>query len=200
MGINRLYLCYCEGLNMKPYNQGNVDFFCSIYAIINSIRRSLGKYHRFTFKEGCRFYQYMIQYLYDNNVFIEVLYNGCTHELMQDLLGVAKKYLKDNYNLNLHYKRPFMNKDISLNHAINILGKYLSKKHSSAIMRFYNTDVWDHYSVVEKKTLTTHKLKLFDSYFYPYIDIRHSTFASYKNDKLNHISKEGIIFIRITKS
>ena len=37
---------------MKPYNQGNVDFFCGIYAVINACRYAGRKYHVFSFKEG----------------------------------------------------------------------------------------------------------------------------------------------------
>lgn len=182
---------------MKAYYQGEVDYFCAIYAIINSCRIAASRYHRFSFKEGCRFYQYMMQYLYDRNLLLEVLYKGTCYDLMRDLLGKAREYMLENYNLSLHYKRPFKNKEISLEKAAQMLGLYLKKKDTACVMRLHNDDVGDHWSVVKQKA--RNKLKLFDSYFYPDVNIAKATWESYKPDGLTHIVKEGLIFIKVDR-
>lgn len=183
---------------LKAYYQGEVDYFCAIYAIINSIRMAASKYHRFTFKEGCAFYQHMVQYLFDSQKFLEVLYHGTSLSLMHDLLRVAKDYLFENYGLQMHYKLPLKYKSMPVMQAGDFIGNYLGRADCSCIMRLHNQDVGDHWSVVKKKAFST-RLRLFDSYFYSGIDIKKSTWEPYDNDGLNHIVKEGVIFIKIFK-
>lgn len=183
---------------MKAYYQGEVDYFCAIYAIINSIRISSIKYHRFTLKEGCAFYQHMVKFLLDSDNFLEVLYDGTSLELMDKLLAEAKKYVFDKFGLKMHYKLPLKYKSMPIGKAGDFIGKYLSRSDCSCIMRLHNKDVGDHWSVVLKKAFST-KLRLFDSYFYPAIDIKKSTWEPYQKDGLNHIVKEGIIFVKVFK-
>ena len=102
---------------MKPYNQGNVDFFCGIYAVINACRYAGRKYHIFSFKEGCAFYQHMMQFLLDKGLFEEVLYHGSSFEIMQMYLEQACKYMYEHYRLRLFYKRPFTWMDMPLERA-----------------------------------------------------------------------------------
>lgn len=183
---------------MRAYYQGEVDFFCAVYAIINSVRLSAVKYRRFTFNEGCRFYQHMIQYLYDSNQFLEVLYHGTSFRLMDELLGVAKKYLYETYQLKLFHKRPLKFRDYPVKDVSRYIGDYLSRPGNSCIFRLHNKDVGDHWSVIRKKAFS-YKLRLFDSYFYKGIDVQKATWECYQNDGLCHLAREGLIFIKVTR-
>lgn len=133
---------------MKAYCQGEVDYFCGVYAIINSVRLACRKLHDFSYEEGCRFYQHMIQYLYDTNQFIEVLYHGTSFRLMDELLGVARKYLYDTYGLKLYYKHPLKFKDYPIRDVYSYVGTYLSKDGNSCIFRLHDDVVGDHWSVI----------------------------------------------------
>lgn len=183
---------------MKAYYQGEVDYFCAVYAIINSVRLASVKYHRFSFKEGCQFYQYMIQYLYDTNRFLEVLYHGTSFTLMDELLGVAKKYLYETYRLKLYYKHPLKFRDYPVKDVSRYIGAYLSREGNSCIFRLHNNDVGDHWSVIRQKG-SRYILKLFDSYFYEKIDVKQATWECYANDGLCHLAREGLIFIKVKK-
>lgn len=181
---------------LKAYYQGEIDYFCAIYAIINTIRLAAVRYHRFSFKEGCRFYQHMVQYLFDRGKFLEVLYSGTSLELMDELLGEARKYLFDVFGLKMRWKYPLKCKDMSVVRAGEYIGHYLSRRDTSCIMRLHNKDVGDHWSVVRKRAFS-YKLRLFDSYFYPGIDVKKSTWEPYCDDGLHHIVKSGVIFIKV---
>lgn len=183
---------------LKAYYQGEVDYFCAIYAIINSIRLAMRRYRHFTFKEGCAFYQHMIQYLFDTNQFLEVLYHGTSLQLMDELLNVAGKYLLNNYNLKLFHKRPLKYRDMPIKDVSSYIGHYVAREGNSCIMRLHNKDVGDHWSVIRKKAFSS-KLRLFDSYFYPGIDVQQATWECYANDGLCHIAREGLIFIKVKR-
>lgn len=79
---------------MRAYYQGEIDYFCAVYAIINACRHAAIGKHRFGFREGCRFYQHMMQWLFDHEHLIPVMYHGTDFELMGELLKVAKSILR----------------------------------------------------------------------------------------------------------
>lgn len=183
---------------LKAYYQGEVDRFCSVYAIINSIRLAAKRFHEFSFEEGCAFYEHMIRYLYDRGIFLDVLYHGTDMELMDDLLKTAQEYMLRTYNLRLLFRTPLRGKKPLLDRVCDLLGRYLKKENTSCIVRFYNGDVWDHWSVVERKCC--HKLKLFDSYFYPHLHIHKSMWGEpFVNDGMNRFNQDGLILIKIVR-
>ena len=156
---------------MKPYNQGNVDFFCGIYAVINACRYAGRKYHVFSFKEGCAFYQHMMQFLLDKGLFEEVLYHGSSFEIMQMYLEQARKYMYEHYRLRLFYKRPFTWMDVPVERATKVIAKYLTVPFP--LSRF----------------------KLFDSYLYPHLDVGSCRWE--RGKKCSYVPREGIIFVKI---
>lgn len=180
---------------MKAYYQGQIDYFCGIYAIINATRIAAGKTHRFNYKQSCAFFQHLIQYLYDNNKFLDVLYNGTSLDLMDDLLAETRRYLKDVYNINFHFKRIIGNKKYSVSQLGDYINAYIKRANTSCVIRIYNEELGDHWTVAQKKTSTI--LKLFDSYFHKQIDLSAATLEPYRRDGLNHIVREGVILIKI---
>ena len=183
---------------MKAYTQGNVDFFCSVYAIINACRLAMKDYKHLDFFEGCAFYQYMMQGLIDKGLLEEVLYKGSDYEIMMMLLARARGYLHDKYGLQLIYKRPFIDTKIPVERALKIISQYLGRNDNAAcIMRFFNPGVLDHWSVIRRAYGLT--LKLMDSYNYPEMDIKKCKWAPYHKDGRNYLAKEGVIFIKVAK-
>ena len=67
---------------MKAYTQGEIDYFCAIYSIINSARFAARNIRRLSFMESCKFYQHMMQYLYDHGKLLDVLYHGTEYDLI----------------------------------------------------------------------------------------------------------------------
>lgn len=184
-----------KDVSMKPYYQGNVDFFCGIYAVMNACRFAGRKYHTFTFREGCDFYQYMMQFLIDKNLLEEVLYHGSSFEIMQMYLAEAKRYMYEKYRLKMFYKRPFTWMDVPLKKASSIIAKYLRRDNTASIIRFENKDCGDHWSMIQKCPYPLSKFKLLDSYFYPHLEVDKCRW--HKDKKCSYIPHEGIIFVKI---
>ena len=180
---------------MKAFYQGQIDYFCAIYAIINATRIATGKIPRFTYKQSCEFFQHLMQYLYDNDKFLDVLYHGTSTELMNDLLTETKKYLKETYNINFHYKKIISYKKLSVSQIGNYIDAYLKRPNTSCIIRMHNSELGDHWTVAQNRQSSI--LKLFDSYFYKQIDLDKSTLKPYKRDGLNHILRNGVILIKV---
>lgn len=182
---------------MKPYNQGNVDYFCGIYAVINACRYAGRKYHTFSFHEGCEFYQHMMQFLIDKGLIEEVLHHGSSFEIMQMYLETARAYLYDKYKLKLYYKRPFIWLDMPLTRAKNMIAKYLTRPNTASIIRFENKDCGDHWSMIHRCPFPLNKFKLLDSYFYPHLDVTSCRWSKDKN--CSYVPREGIIFVKIVR-
>ncbi len=180
---------------MKAFYQGQIDYFCAIYAIINATRIAAGAKPRFTYKQSCAFFQHLMQYLYDNDKFLEVLHHGTSLELMDDLLAETRKYLKQTYKINFHYKKVITYKKKSVSNLGNYINAYLKRPNTSCIIRMHSTEMGDHWTVAKNKQSSI--LNLFDSYFYKQIDLNQSTFRPYKRDKLNHIVRKGVILIKV---
>ena len=180
---------------MKAYYQGQIDYFCAIYAIINSTRIAAGSTHKFTYNQSVKIFQHLIQFLYDNDKFLEVLYHGTSMDLMNNLLQETKKYLLETYDIHLHFKRIISYKKSSVSQLGNYISEYLKRPHTSCIIRMNNKEIGDHWTVVQNRKLTF--LKLFDSYFYEQIDLSKSTLRPYKSDGLNHIVRKNVILIKV---
>ncbi|MFQ6760547.1 MAG: hypothetical protein ACLRFM_04105 [Alphaproteobacteria bacterium] len=182
---------------IKAYHQGQIDYFCGIYAIINATRIATGAIPRFTYKQSCAFYQHLIQYLYDNNKFLDVLYHGTSLNLMDELLAETQKYLFDTYGIHFHYKKILSYKRMSISQLGNYISAYTNRPNTSCIVRTHSVEMGDHWTVAIGKKSTI--LGLFDSYFYKQIDLAQSTLRPYKRDNLNHIVRQGVILIKVLK-
>ena len=180
---------------MRAYYQGEIDYFCAIYAIINASRIACTGKHVFTYKQSCAFFQHLIQYLHDNDHFLEVLYHGTSLDLMDVLLAETKKYVFQTYKIKLHYKKMIPFHKVSMPYISDYIDKYLKRKNTACILRLHNTTIGDHWTVAKKRDFNI--LKLFDSYFYNQIDLKRSTFKPYRRDNLNHIVRKSIIFIKV---
>ncbi len=62
--------------NIKPYQQGTIDYFCAVYAVINAFRWVAKDLKKLSYAEGCLFYQYLISFLLKKGLFEEVLQHG----------------------------------------------------------------------------------------------------------------------------
>lgn len=181
---------------MKAYNQGNVDFFCAVYAVINACRLAMRKHKKLDFFEGCAFYQHLMQALIDKGLIEEVLHQGSNYEVMQMLLEEARAYLYAKFELKLLFKRPFVCTSEPVSRVMSKVRTFLGRNnHVACVMRFFNTGVLDHWSVVRRGYGL--RLKLMDSYNYPEINVRACAWAPYRKDGKNYIAKEGIILIKV---
>lgn len=185
---------------MKPYRQGDIDFFCAIYSIINSVRFACMKFQDFNYDNACEFYQHLMQYLYDSDGLQLVLYRGTEYDMMNELLNVADIYLRDKYRIRLLFTAPFKTRDLSLANAFLFIRKYLSRPNTSCIVRIENRVTADHWTVINK---TENKFfGLFDSTGYGGMNFGKSLWSdgnTVSDKKATLINKQGIILIKCVK-
>jgi len=187
---------------MKAYTQGEIDYFCGVYAIINSVRFAAAGFHKFTFHQSCEFYQHLVRWLYDRGEFLNVLDHGTSYELMDRMLAAANEYLVAKYKFRLLWTHPFSNRDLSLTRAYLFIKKYLAGDATSCLIRLDNRVVGDHWSVIEN--LNRPFFNLFDSYSYAGMDFRHSLWddglsTPTADPSATRINKNGIILIKAVK-
>ena len=139
------------------------------------------KYHIFSFKEGCEFYQYMMQFLIDKGLIEEVLHHGSSFEIMQMYLEEARKYMLEHYGLRLLFKRPFTWLDMPVKRATKVIAKYLRQTNTASIIRFENKDCGDHWSMIKSVPSHLKKFMLFDSYLYSHLEVETCQWEKGKN-------------------
>ena len=187
---------YGKGLFMKAYYQGEIDYFCAIYAIINSVRVASRQIHMFTYQESCDFFQHLITFLYKNNKFLRVLKHGTSNDLMYELLGETKKYMLKKYKIYLHYKKLLTFRELPDKYLWVYLKRYLQKNNTSIILRLHNISLGDHWTVARYQISNT--IKLFDSYFYKKICLDRTTFKPFRCDNMHHVQRSSVILIKMT--
>lgn len=86
---------------MKAYTQGEIDYFCGVYAVINACRQILKGKKYFSYNDGCLFYQHLMQYLIDAGKIGEVLHHGTDYDLILRLVEQGSAMLFRNSALRL---------------------------------------------------------------------------------------------------
>lgn len=150
---------------MKAYLQGEVDYFCGVYAVVNACRRVLRGRKYFSYGDGCLFYQHLMQYLTDRGKISEVLHHGTDYDLILQLTEQGADYVLKTFGVRITFERPYDETAKTLETAADEIRSFLKDGGTSCIIRLNNKDVGDHWSVIEEKTAGG-KIKLFDSYAY----------------------------------
>lgn len=158
---------------MKAYTQGEIDYFCGVYAIINACRRMMSRRRPFSYNDGCLFYQHLMDRLIADGRIAEVLHHGTDYDLLDSLLEEARAYMHETFGARLVFDRPYAGTDKTLEQAAREIGETLKNPLNSYIIRFNNREVGDHWSVIAGKS--REKFSLFDSYAYPAINLKTSS-------------------------
>lgn len=158
---------------MKAYTQGEVDYFCGVYAVINACRRVLRGTKHLSYNDGCLFYQYLMQYLIDQGKISEVLRHGTDYELILRLAEQGSDYVFKTFGVKITLDRPYDKTSKSPEAVTDEIASFLKRGGTSCIIRLNNGDVGDHWSVIEEKTAGG-KIKLFDSYAYGGFSVKKS--------------------------
>ncbi len=150
---------------MKAYTQGEIDYFCGVYAVINACRQILKGKKYFSYNDGCLFYQHLMQYLIDAGKIGEVLHHGTDYDLILRLVEQGNAYAFQKFGVKISYELPYAQTVESFDAASKEIDRRLKEENASCIIRINNTEVGDHWSVMLQKT-SSGKIKLFDSYAY----------------------------------
>ncbi len=183
--------------------QGSLDTFCGIYAVINAVGYAISDYKIFTYEENCEFFKYFLQYLIDKKLITEVISYGTSAKLEEKYLILAKKYLKEKYNIVLQwrkfssvqkwkYMRP---KDMLL-----LLKKWVKRKNHSCIFRINTSKTGDHWTVFKK--IKFPQAYLVDSYHYLKLQLTNLLWNQKRLKKMptkeTYFMEKGIFLLRVT--
>ncbi|MBE6453120.1 MAG: hypothetical protein E7012_06505 [Alphaproteobacteria bacterium] len=182
---------------MKACTQGSIDYFCGIYSTINAVKKACQKIRKFSYKEDCLLYQYLMQKLIDRGLISEVLHYGSSFSIMKLYLSDAKEYMNKEYNIKITYRQPFAHKKQSFDYIAKYVWCWLKRRNNSVIIRLKNKTIGDHWTVVTKCLPILQKLKLFDSYSYKELNTKYCRLKDLSSR--TYIMEEGVILIKVHK-
>ncbi|MBO4521527.1 MAG: hypothetical protein J5787_10025 [Alphaproteobacteria bacterium] len=154
---------------IKPHQQGTIDYFCGVYAVINAFRWAAKKHKKLSYKESCLFYQYLISFLLKKDLFAEVLHSGSSCRILSKIIKRADKYTRKTFSLSLSVESPFARTKKSVSAALGEIGDFLKLADTAWIIRLNNQTIGDHWSV-GTKIASDNRVCLFDSYGYAGFD------------------------------
>lgn len=126
---------------MKPFKQGALDRFCSVYSGINSLVM-LG--YDLPQKKAQALYDYVIDQLECYSSFFDVAENGADYKRLEQILTFINDYLKTTKQPQIKFMRPFYNNKLSFEEIVNQIEQL---KFDNALIVRVKCKEWDHYSV-----------------------------------------------------
>ena len=149
---------------IKPYKQGALSRWCSVYSVINAVRM-LGL--ELPSHKAQDMYDYVSSQLYMYDALNDVVQYGADGARIEQIIQFARDYLKTVYKKELTFIRPFYNNKLFFDKLLGYMQQ--QREHNKAvIIRIRSADL-DHYSVFDG--VKGNKLKLFDSDHLPYIKV-----------------------------
>ena len=146
---------------LKPYQQGQLDGLCGVYAIINAVRLALGD-------RGGQFAQEDWQELF-SALLVEadeivgtatIVSGGIDTRPLTKLLKLAVCHMADEHEVTLTVSRPFTSRErTSLHEVVERLAELTREPHAAVLLSLAGH--MDHWSVLRK--VGRRSLKLFDS-------------------------------------
>lgn len=151
-------------MTLKPFRQGTLSRWCSVYAVINAVRM-LGL--ELSVNKAQEMYDSILEQLYEYDALNDVVQYGADGARIEQIIQFAKDYLKTVYKKELSFIRPFYNNRIFFDKLLEYMQQQ-REQNKAIIIRIRSADL-DHYSVFDG--VQGNKLKLFDSDHLPYIKV-----------------------------
>ena len=179
--------------------QGSLDYFCGIYAVINSIGVASSSFRVLTSAEKEDFFKCFLNYLIDKDCIKQVIEHGTSCSLEEKYLRLAQKYMKEKYNILIQWKKLSALKKwehFDFAQIFYLISRWIRRKNHSCIIRVDTPQTGDHWTVF--KNVKFPLCYLVDSYHFLRINFIKLAWKSrqVKNiKKETQIMKEGIFFI-----
>lgn len=141
---------------MKPYKQGTLDRFCSVYSVINTLVR-LG--YDLPPQKAQDLYDFVITELEDTDAFFDTAENGADAKRLEQILTSANNYLKSINQPQIKFNRPFYQNKLDFEELLRAID--LQHKANAVFIVDISCSEWEHYSVYNG--LNTERIKFFDS-------------------------------------
>ncbi len=127
---------------MKPFKQGNLDRFCSVYSVLNSMQL-LGI--NLPYYKAQKMYDYIIDQLNICDSFFDTAEYGADYKRLEQIMSYAKEYVKTVFKAELSYHHPFYNQKLFFDEILNYMQTQRNAG-KSVIIRVRSKEI-DHYSV-----------------------------------------------------
>ena len=181
---------------MKVYAQGEVDFFCGVYAVLNACRRAISRDYHFSYYGGCAFFRHLMQSVIADGKMEELLHHGTNIELMVFLLDKAVDYIRLKTGIELTYHFPYIDTELSVSEMARDLGEKLKTNASACILWMHDNEVDEHWTTVMSKS--GRRFRLLDSYNVPYLDIENCLWLPQRAQR--HLrSQTNLFYPRVPK-
>ena len=151
--------------DIKPYKQGALSRWCSVYAVINAVRM-LGL-ELLPSHKAQDMYDYVSGQLYVYDALNDVVQYGADGARIEQIIQFARDYLKTAYKKELSFTRPFYNNKLFFDKLLEYMQQ--QRQQNKAIIIRVRSENIDHYTVFDG--VKGNKLKLFDSDHLLYIKV-----------------------------
>lgn len=144
---------------LQPYQQGELDALCGVYAVVNLVRLVAAPYRRLTRSACWELFGELMAELGERGRLPAAVTEGCGTGQVVRLVARARRWLRDRYGLELRVERPFVGKD-RRQQAGDLLLPMLAR-HLEEPARAVLLGLVEHWTVV--RAVSDRRLRLFDS-------------------------------------
>jgi hypothetical protein len=140
---------------MRPYRQGELDFLCGVYCVVNAVRLAARSHRRLGHTTSTALFAALVHQLDDRGRLRKVLTSGMGSCLVARLLRGAGGWLQDEHGLRLEVRASFRKRDAP-GSCLERLAAHLQEPGTSAIVA-----TEEHWTVAQ--AVGSKRLQLFDS-------------------------------------
>jgi hypothetical protein len=147
-------------VDIEPFQQGDLDCLCGLYAVINSFRFSLRHCHPLR-KQDCRvIYSELIHHLMEDKRLADALTWGLGTPEISRLLKITEEWLLEVKGITVKHHKPFHKaSSVSFPQMLRKLSSHLATSDTAALVLAQGRI--DHWTVVH--SINHKSLNLFDS-------------------------------------
>lgn len=155
-------------MTLKPYKQGHLSRYCSVYSVINAVRLLELDLPR---DKAQKMYDYILDQLNFYNALHDTAQYGADGSRIEQIMQYARDYIKTVYKKELTFFRPFYNNKLFFDKLLEYMQR--QREQNKAVIIRLRSDELDHYSVFD--CVKDDKLRLFDSDHLPSVKLNDIT-------------------------
>lgn len=178
----------------KPFQQGDLDGLCGVYAVVNAIRLALQPLSRFDYATFSDFFEELVAEVDRHQGFGKASVSGITTPKLMRLLKLAGEVADSNLGVNLEIGRPLLaSRRPPFDRAIGHLRAELQRPATSLLLGLGGE--YDHWTVAHR--ITRASILLYDSAGYSRVAIKECrmTHETDRSAKCPHIIGPGSAFV-----
>lgn len=183
-------------MSIEPYQQGNLDCLCGLYAVVNSIGHCLRNSSPMNGPDCQNLFNRLVEHLRDTGILAPALTSGLSTVAISRMLGEAQSWLLKTKGVKLQRSKPFHRmSNLQYPYLINRISMHLAAPNSSVLASISGRI--DHWTVIRE--IRPKSIMLFDSYGISRFSIQSTVVATANgNQSSNCLVPSGCFFIETT--